>query len=168
MQPLHERLRQVPQVGRVTWLGIRPDHGAVMLQREAVELITARGVQGDVSARSKAGHGRQITLMQEEHLPVVASLTGALEVRPEQLRRNVLVAGINLLALAKLRFRVGDALLEGSGHCAPCQKMDEALGAGGFQAVRGHGGITARIVRGGVIHVGDAVHVVDDQAPPEE
>jgi MOSC domain-containing protein YiiM len=168
MRPLHERLREVPQVGRVTWLGVRPEHGGAMLQHQGVELVTARGIRDDVSARSKAGHGRQVTLLQEEHLSVVASLTGALEVRPEQLRRNVLVAGINLLALVKLRFRVGDALLEGSGHCAPCQKINDALGPGGFQAVRGHGGITARIVRGGVIHVGDAVHVVDDGAPLEE
>jgi MOSC domain-containing protein YiiM len=139
-----------------------------MLRRDEVELITGRGVQGDIASRSKAGHGRQVTLLQEEHLPVVASLTGALEVRPEQLRRNVVVAGLNLLALVKLQFLVGDALLEGSGHCAPCQKMDDALGPGGFQAVRGHGGITARIVRGGVVRVGDAVRVVDIVAPLEE
>lgn len=162
MKPLHERLRQVPQVGRVTWLGARPEHGASMLASEEVELITGRGLRGDVSARSKAGHGRQVTLLQEEHLPVLAGLTGALEVRPEQLRRNVVVAGVNLLALVKLRFEIGEALLEGSGHCAPCQKMDDTLGPGGFQAVRGHGGITARVLRGGVVRLGDPVRVLPE------
>ena len=150
----------MPQVGRVTWLGVRPEHGAAMVAHDELELVASRGARGDVSARAKAGHGRQITLLQEEHLPVLAGLTGALEVRPEQLRRNVVVAGINLLALVKLRFELGEAVLEGSGHCAPCQKMDDALGPGGFQAVRGHGGITARVLRGGVIRVGDAVRVV--------
>ncbi|MDF3070611.1 MAG: hypothetical protein K0R38_6212 [Polyangiaceae bacterium] len=161
MKPLHERLLHVPQVGRVTWLGVRPEHGAAMLAQQDVELLAGRGIYGDIAARSKAGHGRQVTLLQEEHLAVLAGLTGALEVRPEQLRRNVVVAGINLLALAKLRFAIGETVLEGSGHCAPCQKMDDTLGAGGFQATRGHGGITARVLRGGTIRIGDPVQVVD-------
>ncbi|RYZ04037.1 MAG: MOSC domain-containing protein [Myxococcales bacterium] len=162
MKPLYERLRDVPQVGRVTWLGLRPEHGAAIVPLEEVELVTGRGAQGDIAARSKAGHGRQVTLLQEEHLPVLAGLTGAIEVRPEQLRRNVLVAGINLLALVKLRFAVGEAVLEGSGHCAPCAKMDALLGPGGFQAVRGHGGITARVLSGAVVRIGDPVRVLND------
>jgi MOSC domain-containing protein YiiM len=157
---LHERLKLVPQVGRVTWLGIRPEHGAAMLVRDELELIAGRGASGDVASRGRLDGTRQLTLFQEEHFSVLAGLTGALEVQPEQLRRNVAVAGINLVALIKLRFQIGDTILIGTGNCAPCQKLDETLGPGGFQAARGHGGITARIVQGGVIRVGDGVRVV--------
>lgn len=162
MKPLSERLKLVPGVGRVTWLGVRPEHGAPMQPRTSVELITELGVNGDVAARGKPGHNRQVTLLQAEHLAVLAALTGAEAVRPEQLRRNLVVAGINLIALGRLRFAVGDAILVGTGNCAPCQKLDETLGIGGFQAARGHGGITARVERGAIIELGASVRVLGD------
>jgi MOSC domain-containing protein YiiM len=162
LKSLSERLKLVPQVGRITWIGVRPEHGAAMLPLDAVELLEDRGARGDVAARGKAGGNRQVTLAQEEHFAVLAGLTGALEVRPEQLRRNLAVAGINLIALVKLRFAIGDAVLVGTGNCAPCGKLDDTLGPGGFQAARGHGGITARVERGGVVRLGDAVRVLND------
>jgi MOSC domain-containing protein YiiM len=74
---------------------------------------------------------------------------------PEQLRRNVVVSGLNLLALKDRSFRLGTALLEMTGDCHPCSRMEEAFGPGGYNAVRGHGGITARVLEGGEVRVGD-------------
>ena len=84
---------------------------------------------------------------------------------PEQLRRNLVVEGINLSALRNRRFRLGAALLEWSGECHPCSRMDEELGPGGYNAVRGHGGITARVLEGGTVRLGDAVERVLSAAP---
>ncbi|WP_437737353.1 MOSC domain-containing protein [Sorangium sp. So ce1335] len=156
---LRERLAHVPQAGRLVWIGVRPAYGAPMIVLPEVELVEGRGVAGDRAAR--AGGKRQVTLIQHEHLPVVASLVGRDAVTPELVRRNLVVAGSNLVALKGLRFAIGhEAVLEGTGPCEPCSKMDEALGEGGFQAMRGHGGITARVLRGGRARVGDAVRVV--------
>ena len=104
-----------------------------------------------------------ITLIQHEHLAVIASLTGRVRVDPAILRRNVSVSGINLLALRDARFRLGGLLLEGTGPCAPCSRMEEdgVLGDGGFNAMRGHGGITARVVEGGTVSVGDPVIFIE-------
>jgi MOSC domain-containing protein YiiM len=79
---------------------------------------------------------------------------------PELTRRNIVVSGINLLALKDRRFQIGGAVLEATGPCEPCSRMEENLGPGGYNAMRGHGGITARVVEEGTIRVGDEVRFV--------
>jgi MOSC domain-containing protein YiiM len=100
---------------------------------------------------------RQVTLIQAEHLAVIARLARVDHVDPGALRRNLVVSGINLLALKGAKLKVGGALLEVVGPCQPCSRMEEAIGAGGYAAMRGHGGMTARVLIGGPVSVGDAV-----------
>ena len=71
------------------------------------------------------------------------------------------MSAINLLALQHSRFSIGQVVLEGSGGCHPCSRMEAALGAGGFNAMRGHGGITARVLQPGLIRVGDEVALLE-------
>ena len=106
---------------------------------------------------------RQVTLVQAEHLPVIAQLAhldGVAAVDPVRLRRNLVVSGINLLALRNARVQVGDAVLEIVGPCAPCSRMETEVGPGAYAAMRGHGGMTARVITTGAISVGDVVRVV--------
>lgn len=153
-----ERLRAaLPQVGRLVWIGLRPGRGVEMVPVEGVE-VTASGLAGD---RARAGQ-RAVTLIQAEHLPVIAALVGRGEVPPEALRRNLLVAGINLAALRGRRFRVGAAVLEGTVPCHPCSQMERRLGPGGWNAMRGHGGLCARVLEPGAVAVGDPVAVLPD------
>jgi MOSC domain-containing protein YiiM len=78
-------------------------------------------------------------------------------VTPDLLRRNLVIAGINVSVLKDQRFTIGEVLLEGTGPCVPCSRMETNLGPGGYNAMRGHGGINARIVTSGTIRLGDAV-----------
>jgi MOSC domain-containing protein YiiM len=127
---------------------------------DQVEALTERGLAGDHTS-ARGSKKRQVSLIQAEHLPVIAQLAGKSVVGPELLRRNLVISGINLLALRSTTFRIGSVVLAGEGTCDPCSKMERALGLGGYNAMRGHGGILARVVEGGVIRVGDEVDFVE-------
>lgn len=147
-----------PQTGRVTWIGVRPAREVAMLEVDAAQATTGIGLVGD---RYKGGSGKRgVTLIQAEHLPVIAALAGHATIVPAQLRRNLVVSGIALITLKGRRFRIGAVELEGTDPCDPCLRMDDALGLGGYDAMRGHGGLCARILRGGVLRIGDTVQAL--------
>ena len=144
--------------GRLLWIGLRPGRREAVRPVEEVLAVAGRGLSGD--RYGSAGGARQVTLVAAEHLAAIGGFLGRGAVPAEQLRRNLVVAGVNLLALKRRRFRLGGAVLEWSGECHPCSRMEEVLGPGGYNATLGHGGITARVVEGGVIRVGDRVERV--------
>lgn len=157
---LHELMARFPRPGRLEWIGVRPARRAPLEVLESAEV----DVGGLVSDRYAGRNGkRAITLIQAEHLPVIAALAGVASVDPGLLRRNLVVSGINLYALRKNRFQIGSVLLEGTGICDPCSHMEEALGEGGYNAMRGHGGVTARVLESGRINRGDAVVAMKDE-----
>ena len=153
-------LATLPQTGRLKWIGLRP------LRRETLESVLEAEAKTDAHlvgdhARPKLGGKRQITLIQHEHLAVVAGFLGLPEpVAPGRLRRNLAVSGLNLLALKNRRIQIGEeVILAITGECHPCSRMEKELGPGGYNAMRGYGGLTARIGRGGRLRVGDVVRV---------
>jgi len=157
VSPLQELLAHVPQRGRVRWIGVRPGSRAQMLELDAVQARHEAGLTGDHS-RPGPGNARQVSLIQWEHLAVIGALLGRpaeQPIRPQDLRRNIAVSGINLFSLKGRRFRIGQAILETTGWCQPCARLEQRLGLGAFQAVRGHGGITARVLQGGIIRLND-------------
>ncbi|MCU0759384.1 MAG: MOSC domain-containing protein [Steroidobacteraceae bacterium] len=158
---IRDRLGTLPQVGYVEAILLRPAHRAPVERPASAWARAGQGLEGD---RHRGAGRRQVTLLQAEHLDVIASLLGQAPgtVDPASLRRNLVVRGVNLLALRQARFRVGAALLEGTGTCDPCSRMEEALGPGGFNALRGHGGITARVLEPGMIEVGAEVRLVPE------
>lgn len=158
--PLARLLTAPMRPGVVRWLGLRPGRREPMLPVAAAVLDPAEGLVGD-RYRSSTGGARQLTIIQAEHLAAIASHLGLDDLAPERLRRNVVVAGINLQALKGHRFRLGTAVLESTGECHPCSRVEELLGAGGYNAVRGHGGITARVVAAGEVRLGDPILRVD-------
>jgi MOSC domain-containing protein YiiM len=148
--------KQFPHQGEVVWIGLRPARDAPMIEPAQALAVVGKGLQGD-RFNGNPSSKRQITLVQAEHLAVVGAFLGRNTIRPSLLRRNIVISGINLLALKDTTFFVGEALLKMTGLCHPCSKMETLLGTGGYNAVRGHGGITAKVIQTGMIALGDKV-----------
>ena len=157
MQELFDTL---PQIGQIEWIGLRPEKRAALKEVQEVEVTEKEGLVGDhYSGRSGK---RQVTLIQKEHLDGVANILKIDSVDPGLTRRNIVVSGINLLALKDRKFKIGDVELEMTGICHPCSRMEENFGPGGYNAMRGHGGINAKVLKGGTISVGDEVKLLVD------
>ncbi len=147
--------------GAVVWIGTKSKSRAPMnIHREIHAEIG--GLQGDRYHRANPESKRQVTLVQYEHLQSVASFLGISEIDPALIRRNIVVKGINLHALKGKKFKIGDAILETTDLCYPCSRMEENLGHGGFNAMRGHGGITCKVIDPGLIRLGDAIEIIRD------
>jgi MOSC domain-containing protein YiiM len=170
MIDLRELTREFVTTGRLEGILLRPARDAPMRDVTTCQALAGRGLLGDRSAlhepRAGAGSKRQVTMLQAEHLPLIAAWCGRGEVSAALLRRNLVVSGLNLSAARSpftdrpLFLHIGpQVVLEVTGPCDPCSKMEQALGPGGYNALRGHGGITARVVQGGPLNLGDEVRV---------
>lgn len=152
---MQQLLATMPQVGKIEFISRRPERRAAVEEVESVEITEADGIVGDhYHGKSRK---RQVTLIQKEHLDVVGSILQK-EIDPKLTRRNIVVSGINLLACKEGEIQVGqEVVLEITGPCAPCSRMEENFGPGGYNAMRGHGGVTAMVIKGGTIKGGDKV-----------
>lgn len=152
---------------------LRPSRQDTARAVDRAELLAGRGIVGDHGSAGRGGGKRQVTLLQAEHLPLIGAFAGrGAPPDPADLRRNLVVSGLNLLAARSpfadrpLHLGIGETVvLELTGPCDPCSRMETLLGPGGYNAMRGHGGVTARVLVGGRLNVGDAVRVLDPTPP---
>jgi MOSC domain-containing protein YiiM len=149
---LAEMMATHAQHRRLDWIGLRSERYA------PIDMVTQVQVEevGLVGDHGRAGK-RAVTLIQAEHLAVIAALAGKEAVTAQELRRNLVISSLNLLALRKGFLRIGDVVFEIHGPCPPCSRMEKTLGAGGYNAMRGHGGWCASVAQAGRIAVGDQV-----------
>ena len=149
----------IPQKGKVEWIGVRTKKKENLSVVESVKVKKGTGLAGDHFKGTLSGK-RQVTLIQLEHLSAISSILGVKIIDPKLTRRNIVVSGINLLSLKNQKFRIGSVILQTTGICAPCKRMEDNLGVGGYNAMRGHGGITATVIEEGEIKLGDIIELI--------
>ena len=159
---LAELRASLPQVGRLEAIYTAPKRRAPLASHPSDRLEPGTGLETDHHSKRRPGGKRQVSLIQAEHLPVIAALSGHSSVDPALLRRNLVVSGIPLTALRGRRFMIGDAVLEGTVLCHPCSRMETLLGPGGYNAMRGMGGLCARVLKGGRIEPGAPIRALPD------
>jgi len=129
--------------GRLMWIGVRPERLADVQVLETAQAVVAQGLEGDHFEGLPGGAGkRQVTLVREEDLLIAAERLGRDDpLAPTQLRRNLVLSGLPMDSLRACRLRIGDTVvLEVTGGCPPCDRMDETVGPGGPRgARRSHG-----------------------------
>lgn len=151
------------QAGKVAWIGLRPARKAPLHTVESTTAYKGQGLQGDrIVQLEKPSEFRQVTFIMAEHLATAASALGLPAIDPGLVRRNIVTQGINLMALKEKRFQIGEAVFRLTLPCVPCSRMEENLGPGGYNAMRGHGGFCGVILQTGEIKIGDPIVALPD------
>lgn len=122
---------------------------------DSVECIAGQGLMGDRFFGFKSDYKGQITFFEWEVFQRLRQLHNKLDASPAHLRRNVVVEGADLNALIGKRFTVQGVDFEGVEECRPCYWMDQAIGAGAEEWLRGRGGLRCRILTDGELRQDD-------------
>ena len=136
---------------------IRPQKKLPPVHVEVAE-ITSSGIAGDHYAKPEGS--RQVTLIARDDVAEVAAIVGFQGDAHLACRRNIMVDTFPTGDLKGKIVGLGDeVILEITGYCAPCKRMEENLGEGAIDAFDHRGGWTAKVIKDGRISVGDKFFV---------
>ena len=122
---------------------------------DSASMIADLGFDGDRKARS--GSKRQVLVMPLEILEGFGLEAGAF-------KENITTSGVDVMGLARgQRLQVGEAMLEATVPCAPCEFID-SIRPGLREESQGRRGMLFRVLQGGQVRVGDPVTVLEPAA----
>lgn len=150
--------------GVIEGIYVAPEGGAPLKRVEGATAIEGCGLDGDrycsgTGHWSRFGRDCQVTFVEAEDLEHIATETG-LRIRNGEHRRNVVTRGVRLEDLRRKRFRAGEVLFGDGKPCSVCRHVEEVSEPGMTRALRGRGGMCARVLEGGKVRAGDAVVLV--------
>lgn len=120
-------------------------------EREQIRCLAGRGIEGDRFLDYKPNYKGQLTLLDWAVVQGMRERFSAPWLPAEAFRRNVVIEGLDLNALVGKRFELQGLALEGVEECRPCYWMDQAVGAGAEEWMRGRGGLRCRILADGIL-----------------
>ena len=149
--------------GVVEGIYVTSQGSAAMERVEEVTTVEGCGIEGDRYCEgtgfwTRYGDVCQVTLIEGEDLDFIENELG-ISVKDGQHRRNIITRGVRLLDLRRKRFRVGEVLLEFDRSRPPCRHVQDLSEPGMTRALKGRGGICARVIEAGQIRAQDAIAV---------
>jgi MOSC domain-containing protein YiiM len=151
--------------GIVEGIFLAPEAGAQMKSVQAVNALEGCGLKGDrycagTGHWSRFGRVCEATFIAAEDLEDIERETGV-SVKNGEHRRNVVTTGINLKTLRRgERFRVGEIVFEYRGPRSVCRYIERLTEPGMTQALKGRGGICARVIENGKLRVDDEIDLL--------
>ena len=157
--------------GSVVSIHIARDASSPMESLTEARAVPGRGLEGDryfqgrgtYSPRPSVG-GREVTLIESESVEALFGgimnadgQTLGIKLAAGDARRNIVTAGAPLNHLVDREFWVGKVLLRGTRLCEPCKHLEDLTRQGVLGGLIHRGGLRARILNEGTIHVGDVV-----------
>ena len=131
----------------------RPAGRHPLLAVPEIRCLAGRGIEGDRFLDFKTDYQGQITFFAwETYADLCARFGVATDERdPGVFRRNVVTRGLELAGLVGREFELQGVRFAGVTECTPCYWMDRAFAPGAEAALRGRGGLRARILTDGVL-----------------
>lgn len=142
-------------IGVVERISIGADNGATLTALDQIEAITDVGLTGDRHANSAA---RQVSIQSSSELAQASRRLGR-TILADQTRRNITVDAGELPRMRGQRLQLGETVLEVFSDAPPCALMTEIIGEGARPALKKLAGIHCRVIRGGLIRLGDELRI---------
>jgi len=120
-----------------------------ILEVESVECVAGKGLVGDRYFAEKEDSKGQITFFALEVHRQLCAKFGQPNTPPSVYRRNVITEGLDLNTLIGKEFELQGVRFLGTEECRPCYWMDQAVAPGAEDAMKGHGGLRAKILTSG-------------------
>jgi MOSC domain-containing protein YiiM len=149
--------------GVVEGIYVTSEGSAAMERVEEVRTVEGCGIEGDRYCEGKGywtnyGDVCEVTLISSEDLEYIERELG-ISVANGEHRRNIVTRGVSLGDLRGKRFSIGGTVLEYDRPRPPCRHVQDLTEPGMTRALKGRGGICARVVKAGHIRVSDAIEV---------
>ena len=123
-----------------------------MVEVPQVECVAGSGLRGDRYFGHKPDYKGQVTFFAFETHEAMIEHFSLPDLDPSAYRRNIITRGIDLNALIGREFELQGVRFIGTEEAKPCLWMNRAVADGAEAALRGRGGLRARILTGGTLH----------------
>jgi MOSC domain-containing protein YiiM len=122
---------------------------------DKVECVAGSGLRGDRYFDHREDYKGQVSFFAEEVHHRICEQFGRSpdDIDASVYRRNVITRGIDLNTLIEKEFEIQGVRFRGTEECSPCYWMNSAFGPEAEEALKGNGGLRARILSDGELRV---------------